>query len=100
MGFKDLMKGTYKVFCKCPNCGFGTEIKIEKGVSVAEHIKGGKCKCDNCLVVFFPEEYTTEHFEKDKRNHTEINLMKGAIKNTIKSLPKPKKEKWDGNIKW
>ena len=72
--------GTYKAFCKCPNCGFGTEVKIPKGTSVADFIKGGKCKCDNCQVVFYPEEYTTGHFEKEnireKKKDMEIKWIK------------------------
>ena len=89
--------GTYRASVKCPNCNFNSEIKIPKGTSVAEHIKGGKCKCDNCQVVFFPEEYTTDHFEKEKKKDMNINLMENTVKRTdIKTLPKKefKEIKW------
>ena len=78
--------GTYKAFVKCPNCNYGSEVKIPKGISVAEFVKGGECKCDNCQVVFFPNEYTTGFFEKEKRKGMDINLKK-----TKKT---PKEIKW------
>ena len=59
--------GSYKILVKCKNCGFKSEAKVPKGISVTDFVKDGKCKCDNCKVVSFPEEYTTEYFEKDKR---------------------------------
>ena len=86
--------GGYKAYVKCPNCGYGSEVKIPKGISVADFIKGGKCKCDNCQVVFYPEEYTTEHFEKDKRKNTEIKLTRSEIKHLSKEPEMPKNIKW------
>jgi len=80
--------GTYKALVKCPNCNFNSGIKVSKGVSVADFVKGGKCTCDNCQVVFFPTEYTTEQFEKEKLQEKNKDM---AIK-LIKPLPKQKKE--------
>jgi len=71
--------GNYKAFVKCPNCGFGSEIKVPKGSSVTDFVKGGKCKCDNCQVVFFPEEYTTEYFETDKRKDINVKRINKAV---------------------
>jgi len=88
--------GTYKAFCKCPNCGYGSEIKITKGISVADFVKDGKCLCDNCRVVFFPDEYTTGHFEKDKKKDMNIKLIKTPkfkVSESHKNKPKMK-------IKW
>ena len=81
----NLRKGSYKIFIKCSNCGFRSEVKVPGGVSVADFVKGGKCLCDNCKVVGFPEEYTTEHFEKEKKKNMNIimkhdNVSKKEIK--------------------
>ena len=91
MGFKfnKLKKlGSYTAFAKCPNCGFGSEIRIPKGISVPDFVKGGKCSCDKCAVVFYPEEYTTEDFE-----HEKVKASK------VKVFPKLKNKNGD-NFKW
>ena len=92
--------GGYKAYVKCPNCGYGSEVKIPKGVSVADFIKGGKCKCDNCQVVFFPDEYTTGHFEKEKKKDMNITLMKKAVEEEPKKFKELPKHKEDYKIKW
>ena len=83
MGIKDLFKGNYKIFITCPNCGFGSEARVPKGLSVTEFVKDGQCKCDDCGVVFYPKEYTTNHFEKIKDR---------IIKQQTQTRPKPNKE--------
>ena len=57
MGFKF---GKYIVRMKCSNCGFLSEAKIPRGISVDEFVKDGKFKCDNCGVITSPEEYETK----------------------------------------
>ena len=93
--FKKFIKGNYKASVKCPNCGFGSEVKVPIGISVPDFIKGVKCKCDNCLVVFFPEEYTTEHFENEKRGNMDIKRIKNAVATPLKPLNKPKRDVGD-----
>jgi len=98
--FNKFMKGNYKAFMKCPNCGYGSEIRIPRGTSVPDFVKGGSCKCDKCLVVFYPDDYTTEHFEKDKRQiSNKGRSIKPKLSNKYK-IAQVDKEKWDGNIKW
>lgn len=104
--FNKLMKGTYKIFCKCPNCGFGSEVKIPRGISVADFVKGGSCKCDRCFVTFFPDEYTTEHFEKQKNNS--INRFVKPVAKSNENYKKLKdyqkigeaQEQYKEGIKW
>ena len=89
--------GSYSIFVKCWNCGANINIKIPKGTAVKDFIKGGKCECDVCGVVFFPEEYTTEYFEKDKLIKENQDKEVKAIKKLIKPLPK---ERFNERIKW
>jgi len=84
--------GYYKILVKCPNCGFGSEVKVPKGISVPDFIKGGKCKCDNCFVTFFPEEYTTNEFENEKRSGLDVKRIKNAVETPLKPLNKPKRD--------
>jgi len=94
--FKKFIKGSYTISIICPNCGFGSEVKIPRGISVADFVKGGQCKCENCLVVSFPEEYTTRHFEKKKSNKKDMNIKPKHNEDYIPELP-PKNK---GDIKW
>jgi hypothetical protein len=98
--FSKFLKGNYKIFISCPNCGIKSEVRVPRGVSVTDFVKGGKCKCDKCGVTFYPDEYTTEHFEKQKNN---------AINRFVKPTAKPNrdykklanyKEDYKENIKW
>ena len=92
MAFKDLFKGNYKAFIKCSNCGFNSEIRIPKGISVADYVKGGSCICDNCKVVGYPKEYTTKEFETDKNK---------IINKLLKPMPKKEYTEEDkGDIQW
>ena len=91
--------GGYKISVKCPNCGFGSMVKVPKGTSVTDFVKGGKCKCDNCAVVFYPEEYTTEHFEKDKNKDMKIVLKPGKKEVSFDRKEKPDKRKGMGEVK-
>ena len=50
----------YTVIIKCKNCGKTCNVKIKKGVSVAEAIEGETIKCDNCFCIIKPEEYSTQ----------------------------------------
>ena len=59
--------GSYRIYVRCVNCGYGSEVKVPKGTAVADYVSKGKCTCDNCGVVFYPEEYTTEHFERREK---------------------------------
>ena len=86
--------GGYKALVKCPNCGFDSEVTVPKGVSVQNFVDGGKCKCDNCQVVFYPDEYTTEYFD------TEIRKAHSQIKRIINKKYKPYKSKPTDDIKW
>jgi len=95
--FKRFKKfGSYRAFVKCPNCNFGSEIKIPKGVSVADFVKGGRCECENCGVVSFPSEYTTEHFEKEKNKdiNKNINVRAKLNKSYLDNLKDKKEVKW------
>ena len=95
---KEMFGRGYKAFMTCPNCGFNSEIKIPKGVSVADFVKGGKCRCDNCNVVFYPAEYTTEYFEREKNKFMEIVNKKfvkePGAKPKHKPLPISNEEFW------
>lgn len=53
-------KFSYIVNIICPNCGCPNEQKISKGIKVQDFVSSGKCKCDNCGIVFFPKEYQTK----------------------------------------
>ena len=70
--------GGYKAFVKCDNCGFVSAIKVTKGISVEDFVKKGSCVCDNCGVVFFPEEYTTEFFDKENTFEKKKDLKVGV----------------------
>lgn len=86
--FNKFMKGNYRIWVKCPNCGAGTEVKIPKGISVVDFVEGGKCKCVSCFVTFYPSEYTTEHFEKEKKKEL-------VLARDIQVKPKPNLNKKD-----
>lgn len=89
-----LFKRYYKILVPCPNCGFADSmVKVPLGVSVEDFVKTGQCICDSCGVIFFPEEYTTEHFEKKKlaMKHKDKDIKK--IKEHI-DVPKPGEFKW------
>jgi len=98
--------GGYKVLVKCPNCGFDSEITVTKGISVQDFVNGGKCKCDNCQVVFFPEDYTTEHFQNKARRDKPRGDMGSKLSNLatkIKNRPNRKPKTLDlteSNLKW
>lgn len=49
----------YYIKVKCTNCGKECDIKIKKGVSVAEAITNETIKCDNCGCLIKPNEYST-----------------------------------------
>lgn len=92
--FDKFMKGHYKALIKCSNCGFMGEVKVPKGISIPDFVKEGKCICDNCKVVFYPREYTTEYFEKQKRNEL-------VLKQDFDIKPKEeKKENYMEGIRW
>jgi hypothetical protein len=95
--FKKFLTKTYTAMAKCPNCGFGSVIKIPKGTSVADFVKGGHCQCDSCNVVFVPEEYTTSYFEEDKIK--EKNKDK-VIKPKAKGYKQFEDYAEKGDIKW
>ena len=111
--FKKNLKGNYKAYVKCPNCNFNSEVEVPKGMSVPDFVKGGKCVCDNCGIVFFPNEYTTDFFELEKRKDMQVNVKPKS--KDIKSKDEIKKKKLetykeyednkkamsgDYNIKW
>lgn len=97
--FKKMFAKTYPIFCKCPNCNYGCQIKIPQGISVAQFVKGGKVQCDKCAVVFFPDEYTTEFFEEEKiRNENKDKIVIPNKDLKLKKLSDYKKE--GENIKW
>lgn len=50
----------YEINLTCPNCGCPNKTQIPRGTKVVEFVKEGKCKCDNCGVVFYPKEYSTK----------------------------------------
>jgi hypothetical protein len=50
----------YVVEITCPNCGFPNLTKIPRGIKVVDFVKEGKCKCENCSIVFYPKEYKTK----------------------------------------
>lgn len=83
--FKRFLNKTYKAFMKCPNCNFGSEVKINKGTSVAQFVKGGKCSCDQCGCVFYPKEYTTDYFEEEKLREENKDLQIKAIKKHLET---------------
>lgn len=92
--------GKYKAYVKCPNCGAPTEIRIPKGTSVADFVKGGKCNCDSCCCIFYPKEYTTEHFEKDRARKEILGIIKEEIKpNPAIKKPKTDEEKLK-DVRW
>jgi len=99
--FNKFLKGHYKAYIICKNCGFNSEIRVPKGTSVADFVKGGKCSCDNCHVVGYPSEYTTEHFEKERKK--ELVLKEGIDikpKSNSKQFQKSNKEKEMEDFKW
>jgi len=97
--FKKMFMKTYPIFCKCPNCNYGCQIKIPKGISVESFVKGGKVECDKCSVTFFPEEYTTEYFEEEKiRKENKNKKVVPKKELDIKRLSDYKRE--GENIKW
>jgi hypothetical protein len=96
--FEKLSK-KYTIAAKCPNCGFGTKIRIPKGTSVADFVKGGKCKCDECSVMFIPEEYTTSHFEEEKmREKNKDKIVKPKATGNFKPFKDYSEKKEE--IKW
>ena len=102
MALIDLKKfGKYKAKVLCSNCNFASEIKVPKGISVVDFIKEGSCKCDNCGVVGYPEEYTTEYFEKKKKQRNEVHIVKEIIKGPGQIALEAQEEfKGDKIIKW
>ena len=81
-------RGSYIAAVKCPNCGFGSSVKVPRGISVADFVRGGKCKCDNCSVVFYPDEYSTEHFDRDNRSDLDIKLKPQKKKDLMRAREK------------
>ena len=89
--------GKYKAKVLCSNCNFASEIRVPKGISVADFVRDGKCTCDNCGVVNYPEEYTTEYFEKKKKHRNEVHVVREIIKGEEQ---RAEESRGDGIIKW
>ena len=48
--------GGYKIFVTCPNCGFGSEIRVTRGLSVAANPAGTKLMVFRSHLYAFPSE--------------------------------------------
>lgn len=59
MALIDKLKPHYIIKVLCKNCEKKCEVRIKKGVTVAEAIKDKQLKCDNCKCIIIPTEYTT-----------------------------------------
>jgi transcription elongation factor Elf1 len=59
MALLDKLKKYYLAHMTCENCGKKCEIRIRKGTSVVDAVKGKEVVCDNCQCVIKSGEYTT-----------------------------------------
>lgn len=57
MGLQDIF--TYSIKTKCSNCGYSCNLRIKKGVSIADFAKSQKGVCNNCGCPIQIKEFQT-----------------------------------------